>query len=344
MKLKRKWLLGLIFIGLFQSSCSSMRYLVQAGRGQLALFSHARPISEVLKDERIPPRIKNLLSEVEHIKAFGEKSGLMPTQNYRDYVSLDRPAAVWVVSASETLAFKAKLWRFPLVGSFPYLGWFDLDDAKEFAANLKQEGWDVDLRGASAYSTLGWFRDSILSSMIPEKEDALGALVNVVLHESVHATLYIEGQSFFNESLASFVADRLTLDYLTQKVGVKSEQYLAYVEAEAKSERVQEQFVRSHLKLSQLYSSSLSEDEKRSKKLAILGELKSTLGFKREINNATLLQYRTYHTGYPELAELLKRCSGQVPVFFKTLSKLTPKTFKKSQDEDFGSVLKDLSP
>lgn len=319
-----------------------MHYLLQASRGQLALFSHARPIAEVLKDERVSPRIKGLLGEVESIKAFGEKRGLKPTKNYTDYVNLDRPAAVWVVSASEVLDFKAKVWKFPLVGSFPYLGWFDLEDAKNFATGLKREGWDVDLRGASAYSTLGWFRDSILSSMIPEKEDALGALVNVVLHESVHATLYIEGQSYFNESLASFVADQLTLEYLGEKVGPQSVEYSSYVEATARSERIQREFVQTHHKLSQLYGSSASDAEKRAKKEALLAELKSSIGFKRDVNNATLLQYKTYNTGFDEFSAVLKKCGNTFPAFFKLLSHLTANSFKKPQDENFSSALAQL--
>src|SRR4029078_3952588 len=134
----------------------------------------------------------------------------------------DRPAAVWVVSACEQLRFRSKEWHFPIVGSFPYLGWFDLEQAKAFADELRAESWDVDVRGAHAYSTLGWFRDAVLSTMIPEGKEALGELVNVVLHESVHATVYIEGQAFFNESIASFIADRLTDHYLIQTRGNKS--------------------------------------------------------------------------------------------------------------------------
>src|SRR5205814_2292022 len=100
------------------------------------------------------------------------------------------PVAVWVVSACEPLRFHSKEWGFLFVGSFPYLGWFDLENARRFRDELRAEGWDADLRGAAAYSTLGYFRDAVLSSMIPEGDEALGELVNVVLHESVHATLY----------------------------------------------------------------------------------------------------------------------------------------------------------
>src|SRR5690606_29813806 len=96
----------------------------------------------------------------------------------------------------------------------PYLGWFDLDDAQSYAEELAKEGLDVEVRGATAYSTLGWFRDPVLSSMLPEGPATLAGLVDVVLHESVHATVYVPGQSTFNESLAEYVSDNLTERYL----------------------------------------------------------------------------------------------------------------------------------
>src|SRR5690606_34569810 len=144
----------------------------------------------------------------------------------------DREAATWVVSACESLSFKPKQWRFPIVGSFTYLGWFDHPSAEEYAEELRKEGWDVDVRGAAAYSTLNWFRDPVLSTMIPRGKHDVGSLVNVVLHESVHATIYLKDQAYFNESLASFVADRMTFDYLSEKYGETSEEWKAFLEVE----------------------------------------------------------------------------------------------------------------
>ena len=78
------------------SSCSTLRYLTQATRGQFALIQHARPIPEVLKDEKVSPRIKRLLEEIPSVKSYAESVGIKPTKNYRDYVQLDRSSAVWV--------------------------------------------------------------------------------------------------------------------------------------------------------------------------------------------------------------------------------------------------------
>lgn len=324
---------------IYLSGCTSTKYLFQAGRGQFSLLSHAKPIEEVLKDEKTPVRIRALLGEVKKIKKYGEVRGLKPTHNYSDYVKLNRTSAVWVVSACEALRFRAKSWDFPIVGSFPYLGWFDYEDAKSYAEELRQEGWDVDVRGAAAYSTLGWFRDSILSTMVAPGDEALGHLANVVIHESVHATLYVNGQSFFNESLASFVADHLTETYLDQNFGPDSVEKKAYMDSEAKGLQIEKRFHQAYQQLDRIYSSQDSDEEKINKKKEILASLKEEFPFKRDINNATLIQYKTYHASTLDFEKLLSSCKGDWIRFFRTLSELKSEKFPKPQMEDFGNLL-----
>ena len=315
----------------------------------MSLLTHARPLSEVLKDEKTPPRIKSLLAEIQGIKSFGEKRGLKATRNYTEYVKLDRSAAVWVVSACEELQFKAKQWSFPIVGSFPYLGWFDLEAARDYAKELKLEGWDVDVRGAGAYSTLGWFRDAILSSMLSSGPEALGNLVNVVLHESVHATLYIEGQSYFNESLANYIADQLTTLYLESQPELARK---AYQEEVIRGQEIGKCFHSAYQRLEDLYQSSRTGEEKKAQKKKIYTELQTEIDqkfkIKREFNNATLIQYKTYHTGYPDFDELFRRCGGGAPEdsvlrMLKSLQILTPRSFPDPQMSDLGLVLRKVT-
>ena len=334
--------LSIFSIAFTLSGCGSLSYLIQAGTGQMALIQHARPISEVLKDERTSPRIRKLLSQIPEIKKYGESNGLKPTSNYVDYVKLDRTAAVWVVSACDALEFKSKEWNFPVVGSFPYLGWFNLESAKKYAEEVKQEGWDVDLRGAGAYSTLGWFRDSVLSTMIPEGDEALGDLVNVVLHESVHASLYIKGQSYFNESLASFVADELTPVYLEKLTGKSSPELLSYLTGEERSQRIHKRMHEVYGDLSRLYASSASAQDKFKQKNSILLKVKEELQFKREINNATIIQFKTYDTGKEDFKRLLNQCDSKWVRFMDVLKKLDSHSFSKGQQEDLHLLLTPL--
>jgi len=326
-----------VLVVLTATGCSSLHYLLQAGKGQLELFNRARPIPDVIQDPLTSPRVKAMLSEIAIVKKFGEENGLKATSNYREFVKLDRSAAVWVVSACEPLRFRTEEWTFPVVGSVPYLGWFDLDDAKEFANELRQKGWDVDLGGASAYSTLGWFRDPVLSTMITQDDDALGNLVNVILHESVHATIYIKDQTYFNESVAGFVADALTREYLLQKSG--SVELQAYIRSMDESEKIRQAMHEAYQKLSLLYSSDKSSETKLSEKQKIIAELKGGMHLKREINNATLIQYKTYHTGRDTFSKLFERCHKNWKTFFLTLDKLNESSFSQRQQENFESVI-----
>jgi predicted aminopeptidase len=327
----------------FSSGCGSFHYLLQAGKGQLALINRARPIEQVLQDEKTSPKIKRLLEEIPKAKKYGEdRGGLKPTKNYTEYVKLDRPAAVWSTSACEPLEFKSKVWSFPFVGSFPSLGWFELKDAQSFAEDLRREGLDVDLRSVRAYSTLGWFRDAVLSSMISEGDDAMGELVNVILHESVHATFYVEGQSFFDESLASFVADELTLEYFDEVLGhsenIKKEK-AAYIDADRKARERTKSLHEAYEKLDAVYKSSIDTEEKKLKKTKILEETKEKLKITREINNATLVQFKTYSEGLIEFKDLYVTTGKSWNRFWELIREINSKSFTKPQQEDLRPVL-----
>jgi predicted aminopeptidase len=328
---------SLIF--LFCSGCSTASYLLQATEGQLAIFNREKPISEVIADERTPPRIKALLAEIPEIKKFGEANGLRPTKNYQEYVQLDRSSVVYVVSACKPLKFESKEWSFPIVGRFPYLGFFDLKMGRELAKQLKAEGWDVDFRGASAFSTLGWFRDPVMSTMIPEGNEAYGELVNVVLHESTHATLYIAGQAYFNESLANFVADKLTEKYIPAHKGPDSVELTAYEKMNTDYAKMEKDMHLAYEKLDELYKSSDSDEVKLEKKKKILDDLQAGLGWKRELTNATLIQHKEYNEGTPAFESVYKACGSDTRKFLQVLSQINGDSFSKNQQNDLEPVL-----
>lgn len=321
------------------SGCSTVSYLYQAGRGQLALMNRARPIPEVLKDETVPPRIRELLAEVAIVKKFGESYGLRPTSNYEEYVQLDRPAAVYVVSACAELEFKPHAWKFPIVGSFPYLGFFALEDAKKYASTLRDQGYDVDLRGAPAYSTLGWFKDAVLSSMIPDGDEARAELIDVVIHESLHATVYVNNQSLYNESLASFVAEGLTPVYLREKLGPGSKVEMAYLDSLRRGVERQKRLHQAYVDLKAIYAdSALDVAAKREKKRVYLTALKNELGWKREITNATLMAYKTYEDGKVVFERAFQKCGSDWRRFLSSLSRIQVESFSVPQQEDLSPV------
>ena len=206
----------LLVCALSISACSHVSYLWQAARGQLSLYSHERSFSEVLADPSVPQRVKDRIRLVGDIKSFVETElGVKPTANYKTYVQLKQPYVTYVLTVAERRALKERTWWFPIVGAFPYLGFFEEAEAKRWALRLDQEGYDTHVRGASAYSTLGYLRDPFLSSMISEQPSELA---NLIFHETTHAYIYPPGEGAFNEEVASLIGDYGERLYIQRKM------------------------------------------------------------------------------------------------------------------------------
>lgn len=322
------------------SGCSTVEYLWQAGRGQLSIMNRARPLAEVVRDETTPPRVRALLEEVPKVKAFGERFGMKPTGNYEEYVKLDRDAVVYVVSACHPLKFEPKEWKFPIVGGFPYLGWYDRKNADRYADSLRAEGFDVDVRGAGAYSTLGWFRDPILSTMIVEGEAAAGELAEVVLHESLHATIYVNHQAFFNESLASFVSEGITPIYLEETRGKSSTEKKSYLDGVAWQSKTYVRMHEAYEALDAVYRSGETDAIKLAKKTDLLAKLRGEVKWResRPLNNATLIGFREYSGNRGTFERMFEKCGKDWPRFLTALRGISERDFPARQSKDISGV------
>ena len=319
-----------------------LHYVTQAAAGQEKLNGRGVEISEIVENGYLDKRTRGLLAQVPEIKAFGEKHGLKATKNYQRYLWLGRPAVMWVVSACDPLHFRPKTWTFPIVGSITYTGWFDRKEADAYAKELAAKGWDVDVRGSQAYSTLGWFNDPILSTMLGGGDDALGDLADVVLHESLHATFYIPGQSTLNESMASFVGDTLAVQYLDQTQGPNGALATRFMESERQSAERGKKMKAAYETLEKLYASTLPRDEKLAEKKRIVETLRAELRIKRPVSNATLIQYKTYGSGRDEMAQLLDHCQGDFPRMLRALERVRPIAAKARPHSDPALLLKPL--
>lgn len=291
-------------------------YLWQATQGQLSLFG-GRSISEMLDDPSIDIKLKNQLKLVQEVKQFGETQlGLKPTRNYSRYVDVGRDYLVMVVSASPPLKLENYTWWFPIVGTVPYKGYFNKAKAQEEEMALKTQGYDTNLRPSPAYSTLGWFPDPLLSTMLSYGEYYL---VNTIIHESTHATLFIPGHIPFNENLASFVGNKGALAYLAKKYGAGSVPYLDAAHA-LKDQATFAQFInRVYQRLEQVYRSDAFESGKYEKKAYVISQMKKeyrskiatsmhSKGYRQfdriPWNNALILSYKHYYKDQDKFAQI----------------------------------------
>jgi predicted aminopeptidase len=190
-------------MGLVLCACGSFRYYVQAARGQGELVVHRRAVSKLLRDPATDPELAARLQLAQQARRFAsQKLGLPNNRSYTGYVDLHRPYVVWNVFAAPRYAVDAVPQCFPIAGCVAYRGWFRQADAQADAARWRSRGDDVWVGGVPAYSTLGWFADPILSSMLRWDDDELDG---TIFHELAHQLIYVKGDTAFNESFASFV-------------------------------------------------------------------------------------------------------------------------------------------
>jgi predicted aminopeptidase len=182
------------------------RYLVRAAWEEGKILARRRSIAEMVDDSATPAAVQQKLRLVLAARAFAADSiGLRARESFTSYSRLDHDTLVLVVSAAYRDRLEAVTWWFPIVGRVPYKGFFDFGAARRTARDLDHTGFDVYLRPSSAFSTLGWFNDPLVSTSL--RADSLD-LANTVIHELTHNTFYAPGQAVFNESFANFVGAR----------------------------------------------------------------------------------------------------------------------------------------
>jgi predicted aminopeptidase len=315
------------------AGCLMPRYLAQAAHGQFEILGRAEPLGEVVDDPNTPLRTAMLLAAIPEIKAYGRSYGLSVRRNYTTFAALGRPAAVWFVGAADPLAFKPRKWCFPIVGCFAGVGWFDEDEAVKHKLDLEAQGYDAIVRPAAAYSTGGWFPDPVLSTMLGRDDAALPDLFNVIIHESVHATVLVPDQPFFNESFATYVADTLTDHWILAKFGRGSPEELTWALGQAAHLARTSRMLDGYNQLKKLYDGALSRDAKLAQKAKIIDELVDDLRLRRRPNNASLTETRVYNGGVAHLITAHRTC-GDLRKLVLAGRTLTRKDFSKTlQDE-----------
>lgn len=203
----RRTLAALVVAGLLALvGTRTGRYLLRAGWEEARILAGRQPIAALVADPALDPATRDKLRLVLEARAFAVDSvGLVARESFTQFTQLERDTLVMLVSAVQRDRLRMHRWWFPVVGWVPYKGFFDLAHAREEASRLEARGLDTSLRPASAFSTLGWFNDPLLSTTL--RADSIG-LVDTVIHELLHNSYYASGQTIFNESFANFVGAR----------------------------------------------------------------------------------------------------------------------------------------
>lgn len=214
------WVAGVLLCAC--SGCST-GYLIRQAAGQVEILSRAQPL-EVLQGAASPEEQAGF-TRVRQTLAMAQAEGLDVGESYRSYVDLGGRPPVWVLFASLPDRLEAVRWEFPLVGSFPYKGFFDRSAAVRAQRMLEAQGYETMISAGSAYSTLGWFDDPLFRRFLASSP---GDLEETVFHELTHATVFFPGKLRFNENLAEFVGVELATRLLSATHGADAEPVREY--------------------------------------------------------------------------------------------------------------------
>jgi predicted aminopeptidase len=185
------------------SACSTLGYYAHLAHGELSLLAARKPVRAVLADPVADDAVKEHLRSAQAAREFAVDTLKLPrNRSYTSYADLHRPYATWNVFAAPEFSVEPVQHCFLLVGCLAYRGYFDQHTAEGEAARLRALGHETWIGGSSAYSTLGWFADPILNTMLRRDDDALAG---TIFHELAHQLLYVKGDTQFNESFATFV-------------------------------------------------------------------------------------------------------------------------------------------
>ena len=169
-------------------------------------------IPDLLEDPKTDGALKSKLVFVQEVLDFAEGEGLSTKDTYEYYIDVGDKPVSFLVIAAESDQLKLKTWWFPIVGSVPYLGFFEEEDRDQEASELAAQGFDIHLGEAAAFSGLGWISDPVFSSFLSRRDYSLA---NMLFHELVHRTFWIDGSVEFNEQLAEYVSGHLTNRFLS---------------------------------------------------------------------------------------------------------------------------------
>ncbi len=307
------------------AACSTLRYYAHVAHGQMQLLTEREPIDELIAQPQTDAKLAARLRLALEARRFAAAQLHLPdNRSYTNYVDLKRSYVVWNVFAAPRYSVDAVLHCFPIAGCVPYRGYFDEAKADAEAARLEKNGDDVYVGGVVAYSTLGWFADPILSTMLRWDDDEL---IGTIFHELAHQLVYVKDDTAFNESFASFVADEGLREWRASRgEAVRG----------GRNRTMDDEFARLALdlreRLRMLYASKIDAAAMETAKQNEIAEFRRRYAEWRDrrfagdhrydafvakpINNATLLPFGLYDGWMPAFSALFAQAGGDWPEFY----------------------------
>ncbi len=310
--------LPLLGLTLSLTACSTLSYYSHVLHGGWQVLQAREPIAKILADPGSAATLKARLTDVQAARRFAVTALALPDNgSYTAYSALHRPFVVWNVFAAPELSLTPVTHCFPVAGCVAYQGFYDEALARKEAARLAARGFETFVGGVSAYSTLGWFDDPVLSTMLFWDDERLAA---TIFHELSHQLVYVAGDTAFNESYAKFVELQGLVEWRLAR-GLPQQLPADLVFEESFIQRL----MQSRTELDTLYQSAADDGAKRSGKAQIFAALKADIEraaatqgagpsyvsfFATGMNNAKLLPFALYHQWRPAFAALFAQQAG----------------------------------
>ena len=326
-----RYVLGaLLLAGL--DGCSALSYYAHVAQGEYEVLAKRQPITELLADPATDPKLRARLAQALQAREFASDHLDLPRNgSYTLYADIGRRYVVWNVFATPELSLKPVTHCFPIAGCVAYRGYYDEARAQAEAQRLSAQGDDTYVGGVTAYSTLGWFDDPILSSMLRWDNDELDG---TIFHELAHQKLYVKNDTAFNESFANFVEQ----EGLRQWRAQRGQPPVDDTAAAHRSDQFTQLILDTRKRLEAVYASDMTEAQKRAAKQAEFEQLRSAYRSLRDtqwngyagydkwmetgLNNAKLLPFGLYDQWVPAFAALYARRPGDWPAFYAAAKQL----------------------
>jgi predicted aminopeptidase len=327
-------LLAAVIMASALTGCTTISYYAESLEGHVQIMAARKNVGRLIRDPSTPQALRAKLTSARAIRQFATDELALPdNSSYRSYVDIHRDDVTLAVFAAPQFSLAPVTWCFPVFGCVPYKGYFSPKSAAKSAAELRGQRLDVYVSGVTAYSTLGWFSDPLLSTMLRQDDTYLASLI---FHELAHQKLYVNGDTAFNEAFAVSVETSGVRTWLRQagdRAGLRR-----YEADRKRSADFLKLVAKTRVELAQIYGSPRAPAQMATAKAAAIDRMRVRYRqmrdglwggyrgydawFAGEINNAKLAATSVYGEQVPAFLRLYDLCGGDYPRFYAAVRRI----------------------